>query len=133
MGRFLWAASGLGGHPIRVEDDQALEVKGQVLQEGRELILRHPAVAHARWPLGKAPFIRNPQMAVSAIMVPVLRFHVVALDRREMAAPFGRRPTGWGRARAFIPVDRTLSRTHMPQALGIRQIGRGRGDFIDQA
>ena len=49
LGGFPWASSGLGRHQIRVEYDQPFEVKNHGLQEGRELILRHPAVAH---PLG---------------------------------------------------------------------------------
>ena len=71
-------------------------------------------------------------MAIPAITISVLRFHVIALDRREMTAPLGGGLTGRSGTIAFIPTDRALCRTDMPQALRIRQIGRGRGDFIDQ-
>ena len=99
-------------------------------KKGRKLILRHPSIAHPLGALSKDSFIRSPQMAVPSITIPVLRFHVIALDGREMTASFGGRLTGWSRAIAFIPIDRTVRRTDMTQALGIRKIRRGRGYFI---
>ena len=71
-------------------------------------------------------------MAIPSVTIPVFGLHIVALDRREMPAPLGGRLTGWSRARAFIPVDHALRRTDMTQAVGIRQIDRGRGHFISQ-
>ena len=47
----------LGRHEVRVEDDQPFEVKHHRLQEGRELILRHAAVAHPLRALGKNTLI----------------------------------------------------------------------------
>lgn len=57
---FPWASSWLGRHQIRFEYDQPFEVKNHGLQEGRKLILRHPAVAHPLWSLRKDPFIPRP-------------------------------------------------------------------------
>ena len=71
-------------------------------------------------------------MAVPAITVSVFGLHIVALDCREMTAPFGGRLPGGRRAIAFISVDRALRGADMSQALRIRQIGRGRGHFIDE-
>ena len=123
----------LGGHQICVEDQQAPEGKRQGLPEGRKLILGDTPIAHALGALREDALIGCPQMGLPAITVSVLRFHVVPLDGREMAAPLGRRLPRGGRAIAFISLDRSLRRTDMAQALGIWQIG-GRGrHFVDQA
>jgi hypothetical protein len=93
-GGLLWARSvdrvlRLGRHEVCVEHDQPFEVKRHGLQEGCELILSHPTVAHALRPLRKHPFVRSSQMHIPSITIPILRGHVVPLDRRQMTAPLG--------------------------------------------
>ncbi len=72
-------------------------------------------------------------MTVPSITVPVLRLHIVALDRREMTAPVGGRVTGGSRTITFIRRHRALCGTHMTKALRIGQISRGGGHFVDEA
>ena len=96
------------------------------------MILRHPSIAHALRPLGEDPFIRRPQIAVPPIAIPVFGLHVVALNRREVTVPLGRRLTSRSGTIALIRIDRALRRTDMPQALRIRQIGGRGGHFIDE-
>ena len=132
-GGFPQTSSWLSQHQICVEDDQSFEVKGHGLQEGRELILRHPSIAHALGALSKDLFIRSPQMRIPPVAIPVLGFPVVPLDRGEMAVSLGRGLTGRGRTIPFIPIDRPLCGADMPQALSIRQIGRCRRHFVNQA
>jgi hypothetical protein len=71
------APSWLGRHQIRVEDDQPFEVKHQRMQEGRELILCHSAVAHPLGALGKDPFIGRAQMRIPPIAIPILGLHII--------------------------------------------------------
>ncbi len=72
-------------------------------------------------------------MRIPAVAIPILRGHVVPLDRRQMTSPLGRSIVRRGRAIAFIRIHRPLPGTDMPQVLGIRKIRGGRGHFVDQA
>jgi hypothetical protein len=45
-------------------------------------------------------------MRIPPVAIPVLRGHVVPLDRRQMTAPPGRSMARWGRALAFIRIHR---------------------------
>lgn len=87
-----------GTHPRRVQHQQPFEVTRHGLQEGCDLILRHPAVTHALRPLRKHPFAWNSQTRIPSVSIPVLRGHVVPLDRRQMTSPLGRSLARWGRA-----------------------------------
>ncbi len=72
-------------------------------------------------------------MRIQPVAIPVLGFPVVPLDRGEMAVSLGCGLTGRGRTIPFIPIDRPLCGADMPQALSIRQIGRCRRHFVNQA
>ena len=120
-----------GTHQRRFQHQQPFEVKRHGLQEGCELILRHPTVAHALRPLSKHPFVRRSQMRLPPVAIPVLRDHVVPLDRRQMTAPPGRSMTHG--AVQYLSAYTAPCGTDMPQGLGIRKIRRGRGHFVDQA
>lgn len=102
-GGFPQTSSWLSHHQICVEDDQSFEVNGHGLQEGRELILRHPSIAHALGALSKDSFIRSPQMRIPPVAIPVLGFHVVPLDRGERGSVVGPRPDGPGPYNTLYP------------------------------
>jgi len=49
-----------------------------------------------------------------------------------MTVPLGSGLPSGSRTITFIPIDRPLGGADMPEALGIGQIGRGGGHFVDQ-
>ena len=102
----------LGRHEVRIEDDQPFEVKHHRLQEGRELILGHAAVAHPLRALGKDPFItaladayttdHDPDSWISYCFVEWPRDDSSAGQRPAEREPYNnlyphRSPLGWGR------------------------------------
>ncbi len=71
-------------------------------------------------------------MRIPPIAIPILGFHIIPLNGREMTVPLGSGLPSWSRTIAFIPIDRPLGGADMPETLGIGQISRGGGHFVDQ-